>query len=100
MPLFPKKVSKEESSPPLNNKIIENGPQILNPNEDVNEKQKLIFHCQQAQGSPTGVISGFSNVKELYQRISECYDFDPSEVSRQYTKKKFIFDHYEKTCAS
>ena len=78
MPLFPKKSNKEET--PLNNKVEHSAPQILNSNEDVNEKQKLIFHCQQAQGSPTGVISGFSNVKELYQRISECYDFDPSEV--------------------
>lgn len=78
MPLFPKKSNKEET--PLNNKVEHSPPQILNSNEDVNEKQKLIFHCQQAQGSPTGVISGFSNVKELYQRISECYDFDPSEI--------------------
>lgn len=45
------------------------------------EKQKLVFHCQQAQGSPTGLISGFSNVKELYEKIAECYDFTPNEVS-------------------
>lgn len=45
------------------------------------EKPKLIFHCQQAQGSPTGLISGFSNVKELYEKIAECYDFTADEVS-------------------
>lgn len=45
------------------------------------EKPKLVFHCQQAQGSPTGLISGFSNVKELYEKIAECYDFTPDEVS-------------------
>lgn len=44
------------------------------------EKQKLVFHCQQAQGSPTGLISGFSNVKELYEKIAECYDFSSNEV--------------------
>lgn len=44
-------------------------------------KPKLIFHCQQAQGSPTGVISGFSNVRELYMKIAECYDFPPDDVS-------------------
>lgn len=44
-------------------------------------KPKLVFHCQQAQGSPTGLISGFSNVKELYQKISECYDFPAEDVS-------------------
>uniref|UniRef100_A0A1B6FM06 PDZ domain-containing protein n=1 Tax=Cuerna arida TaxID=1464854 RepID=A0A1B6FM06_9HEMI len=43
-------------------------------------KPKLVFHCQQAQGSPTGLISGFSNVKELYQKIAECYDFPAEEI--------------------
>ena len=59
------------------------------PNGDTNEsgedetapqKPKLAFHCQQAQGSPTGIISGFTNVKELYKKIAECYDMEPSEV--------------------
>lgn len=48
--------------------------------DDVQSKPKLVFHCQQAQGSPTGLISGFSNVKELYQKIAECYDFSVDEV--------------------
>ncbi len=43
-------------------------------------RPKLVFHCQQAHGSPTGVISGFTNVKELYQKIAECYDMEPSQV--------------------
>ncbi|KAH8035145.1 hypothetical protein HPB51_004386 [Rhipicephalus microplus] len=43
-------------------------------------KPKLVFHCQQAQGSPTGIISGFSNIKELYLKIAECYDFPASDV--------------------
>ncbi|XKL61861.1 hypothetical protein PGB90_001694 [Kerria lacca] len=44
------------------------------------EKPKLVFHCQQAQGSPTGLISGFTNVKELYEKIAECYDFTLDEI--------------------
>lgn len=44
-------------------------------------KPKLVFHCQQAQGSPTGLISGFSNVKELYQKIADCYEFPVDDVS-------------------
>ena len=32
------------------------------------------------QGSPTGIISGFTNVKELYKKIAECYDMVPSDV--------------------
>ena len=43
-------------------------------------RPKLVFHCQQAHGSPTGVISGFTNVKELYQKVAECYDMDASQV--------------------
>lgn len=43
-------------------------------------KPQLIFHCQLAHGSPTGLISGFGSVKELYQKIAECYDFSVDEV--------------------
>jgi len=43
-------------------------------------KPKLVFHCQQAHGSPTGVISEFTNVKELYQKIADCYDITPNQV--------------------
>lgn len=43
-------------------------------------RPKLVFHCQQAHGSPTGVISGFTNVKELYHKIAECYDMDAAEI--------------------
>ncbi len=41
---------------------------------------KLVFHCQQAHGSPTGLISGFTNVKELYEKIAECYDIPANEA--------------------
>ncbi|KAF5298114.1 hypothetical protein FQA39_LY02538 [Lamprigera yunnana] len=41
---------------------------------------QLVFHCQLAHGSPTGLISGFSNVKELYQKIGEYFEFSPSEI--------------------
>ena len=44
-------------------------------------RPRLLFHCQLAQGSPTGIISGFTNVKELYKKIAECYDMVPSDVS-------------------
>ena len=56
-----------------------------NETDDVDEspspqKPKLAFHCQQAHGSPTGIITGFTNVRELYQKIAECYDFASSDV--------------------
>lgn len=51
------------------------------PSQENNIKNQLVFHCQLAHGSPTGLICGFSSVKELYQKIAECYDFSVDEVS-------------------
>lgn len=42
---------------------------------------KLVLYCQLAHGSPTGIISGFTGVKELYQKIADCYEIPVSEVS-------------------
>lgn len=52
-------------------------PTVDNRNQSQNQ---LVFHCQLAHGSPTGLISGFSSVKELYQKIAECYEFPIEEV--------------------
>ena len=46
------------------------------------EPPKLIFHCQLAHGSPTGLISGFSNVKELYQKIADCFEIPVNTVRK------------------
>jgi hypothetical protein len=50
--------------------------------ESSGSKPKLVFHCQLAHGSPTGLISGFTNVKELYNKIAECYEIQPTDVSQ------------------
>lgn len=42
---------------------------------------KHVFYCQLAHGSPTGIISAFTNTKELYQKIADCYDISLSDVS-------------------
>ncbi|KAK9501162.1 hypothetical protein O3M35_002251 [Rhynocoris fuscipes] len=75
MPLFKRTQSKREE--PTN--TTTNGTK-KETEEKMEQKPRLVFHCQQAHGSPTGLISGFSNIKELYQKISECYDFPASEV--------------------
>lgn len=55
---------------------------VVPPDDDIsNTKALLVFHCQLAHGSTTGFISGFGNVRELYEKIAECYDFPVSEVS-------------------
>ncbi|VDK84558.1 unnamed protein product [Onchocerca ochengi] len=35
---------------------------------------RLTFQVQLAHGSPTGIISGFNNIVQLYQAIADCYD--------------------------
>ncbi|KAF6197907.1 hypothetical protein GE061_007649 [Apolygus lucorum] len=74
MPLFKRGVNGGGSPGPK--KVA---PPVVEPPPEV-AKPRLVFHCQQAQGSPTGLISGFSNVKELYAKIAECYEFPASEV--------------------
>uniref|UniRef100_A0A914WW22 GIPC1-3 GH1 domain-containing protein n=1 Tax=Plectus sambesii TaxID=2011161 RepID=A0A914WW22_9BILA len=36
-------------------------------------EKKLTFQCQLAHGSPTGLISGFNRLSQLYQAIADCY---------------------------
>ena len=43
-------------------------------------RPKLTFHCQLAHGSPTGIISGFTNVKQLYKAIADCYDIEDKKI--------------------
>lgn len=106
MPLFNKKSNKLNSAPTPtavghqlphydNNNVKSNGSnggghspagglpmekKLPNISPQENIKNQLVFHCQLAHGSPTGLISGFSSVKELYQKIAECYDFPIDEV--------------------
>ncbi|KAJ8732783.1 hypothetical protein PYW07_015382 [Mythimna separata] len=81
MSIFKKKAPKY-TPPPLPQSPVEDPPQQANgvDNNNGSQKSQLVFHCQQAHGSPLGLISGFSNVKELYQKIAECYDFPPDEI--------------------
>lgn len=54
----------------------------FNADEMAQTKPKLIFHCQQAHGSPTASITGFTNVKELYASIADAFEMDTSDVSK------------------
>lgn len=91
MPLFGKKQPKQRApnadldnpaEPDNNMSNPTSNPANGGPPPDAQPKPrpKLVFHCQQAHGSPTGMISGFTNVKELYQKIAECYDIQASQV--------------------
>lgn len=60
----------------------DNGQEQAPPSGNQDTKQRLVFRCQLAHGSSTGQISGFSNVRELYQKIAECYELPANEASR------------------
>ncbi|PSN35415.1 PDZ domain-containing protein GIPC1 [Blattella germanica] len=89
MSLFKKRTPKKENPVPETNGDVsesrhhQNGTRSMpdKPSESSVGRPKLVFHCQQAHGSPTGLISGFSNVRELYQKIAECYEFPADDVS-------------------
>ncbi|UJR25405.1 hypothetical protein I4U23_006752 [Adineta vaga] len=44
------------------------------------EQTKLVFHCQLAHGSPTGLVTGFNNIKELHQKIADCFEISASTI--------------------
>ena len=78
MSFFSKMVKGREEQP-------KSQPQSLTSSENdysslPAQQPKLVFHCQQAHGSPTGLISGFTNIKELYQKIADCYDITISDI--------------------
>lgn len=97
MPLFAKKSNKTSTilpdavpkndnnngSPKSNLSTYSSGQKIGNSNRtdsSVLAKPQLVFHCQLAHGSPTGLITGFASVRELYQKIAECYDISVEEI--------------------
>lgn len=69
--------------------VLQNGHETLDNNNVVSNKSppvspvtnSLQFYCQLAHGSPTAFVSGFSNVKELYDKIGEAFDMPASDVS-------------------
>ncbi|CAF3357520.1 unnamed protein product [Rotaria sp. Silwood1] len=70
---------KESSKPFSSNSHLPTTPKSSN-NDKHHNATKLVFHCQLAHGSPTGLISGFSNVKELYQKIADCFEIPASTI--------------------
>jgi PDZ domain-containing protein GIPC len=84
MPLFNQKTKSSSPTNGVSFNSVEMQqqpiPQMMPSPIKQNLPPSLVFHCQLANGSPTGLITGFSSVKELYQKIAECYDFQVDEV--------------------
>lgn len=76
MPLF----GKEKETKKKTNGVKEAFRSTSNESSEDDMKPKLNFHCQLAQGSPTGIISGFTNVKELYEKIGACYELKDVDI--------------------
>lgn len=87
MPLFggkkdkekKEKVDKQDEIPDAANKE-ERVRKIQEENKAQQMARQLAFNAQLAHGSPTAKIGNFSNVKELYQRISEGLNVPLDEV--------------------
>ena len=79
MPFFSKSKKDRNPSP---QQVVESPTKVKN--DDVQETPAMIFNCQQAHGSPTVQISGFTNVKELYSKIADSFKFDLHEVTLLY----------------
>lgn len=58
---------------------------------DSTVSKQLIFHCQLAHGSQTGFLTGFSSVRELYQKIADYYEFPVEEVLHLLTLGLFYY---------
>ncbi|XP_066149523.1 PDZ domain-containing protein GIPC3 [Euwallacea fornicatus] len=76
---------RNKAIPPPN---VQNGHEPDNNNVVSNNKNpsappitnSLQFYCQLAHGSPTAFVSGFSNVRELYEKIGEAFDMPASDI--------------------
>ena len=79
-PRSPQPVSKSNAS-----RTPQNQPAQSEIQQQLEEQPppppKFVFYCQLAHGSPTGKVEGFTNVKELYQKIAEVFKLHASEVS-------------------
>lgn len=75
------KMSKSKMlSPPPPVPVPQPPPPQTTMASDSSVAKQLVFHCQLAHGSQTGFITGFSSVRELYQKIADYYEFPVEEV--------------------
>ena len=55
---------------------------------------KFVFYCQLAHGSPTGKVEGFTNVKELYQKLAEVFKVEASQVGTHLCLPVNLLNYY------
>jgi len=82
MPIFGAKKQKtlRENSEPLDPAVHLVEEPDSRDGQSSAYRSKIQFHCQLAHGSPTGIISDFATVGELYSKLASCYDIDAAEV--------------------
>ncbi|XP_072396557.1 PDZ domain-containing protein GIPC1-like [Diabrotica undecimpunctata] len=78
--MFKRQRSKNSGSPTVQNGESQHSHMENSVPVSPVSKNTLQFYCQLAHGSPTAFVSGFSNVRELYGKIGECFEMSPSEI--------------------
>ena len=76
MQTSPSKQARPAPSDPLPGAVAGQTQPVAKPAQ----QQPLVFLCQLAHGSPTGRITGFTNVRQLYEKIADAFDMPSSEV--------------------
>lgn len=82
--MFRKHRNKAIPPPPIQNGLETDNNNVVSNNKNPPISpitNSLQFYCQLAHGSPTGFVAGFSNVRELYEKIGEAFDMPASDVS-------------------
>jgi len=82
MPIFGAKKPKtpKENCEPSNPPDCAVEEPETHPDASPAYRRKINFHCQLAHGSPTGIISGFVDVEQLYSEVANCFGIDATEV--------------------
>ncbi|EDO45145.1 predicted protein, partial [Nematostella vectensis] len=50
------------------------------PPEPTPNPPRFVFHCQLAHGSTTAKVEGFTNVKQLYQKIADAFHVNVDDI--------------------
>lgn len=73
-PTYNEVVGNSFAAEPMRDDFYDSGLQMSQ------KTRRITFHCQLAHGSPTGIVSEFASIRELYEKIASCFDINPSDI--------------------
>ncbi|VEL36260.1 unnamed protein product [Protopolystoma xenopodis] len=82
-PSSPEDAYRTQNASTYRNSLPQSSLKSANPRKSVKKSSTRLkpFQCQLAHGSPTGLVSDFTNIRELYQKIADCFDIEPSDTT-------------------